>query len=132
MFRAKGFRVVVLTMLAVAAGIFTSAKAAGTMPDISGNYTCQGTNPGTTSGPGYRGITTISKVGNTFLMGWTISGTSYTGVGLRNGNILSVAWYSAGQTGVVAYQISPDGRTLKGTWAGVGGTGLIGYETLTR
>jgi len=128
--KGKGFRAVVFTILAL--GLFTAAKAASYAPDITGSYNCAGTNPGQANTQGYQGTTTISKDGNTFLLGWTIGGTSYTGVGIRNGNILSVAWYTAGQTGVVAYQISPDGRTLKGTWTGVGGNGNLGYETLSR
>jgi hypothetical protein len=136
MVKGKWRNTVLFSLLAGALGLHTAARATNMYApqiDITGTYNCSGNNPGST-GNGYHGTATISKAGSTYLMSWSIAGTSYTGIGIKNGTMLSVSWYSAGQTGIVVYHISPNGTgvTLNGQWAGMGANGLLGTETLTR
>ena len=51
-------------------------------------------------------------------------------MGIRTGNVLSVAFYS-GSTGVVAYRIEGQDR-LVGEWTVAGAEGQVSSETLTR
>ena len=95
---------------------------------IGGVYAVQGTNPG---GKGsYTGTVTITSVGKLYQIDWKV-GNAYSGVGIRNGNILSVGWGNLAQAGfgVVSYNIQSNG-VLSGTWAMVKGSEL-GTETLT-
>ncbi|MBI4237777.1 MAG: fibronectin-binding protein [Deltaproteobacteria bacterium] len=95
---------------------------------LAGKYAVKGTNPG---GKGnYTGTVTITQKGDLYQLAWSV-GTTYTGVGIKSGNVLSVGWGTGGAAGygVVSYTIGADG-TLTGTWAGPKDTGL-GTETLT-
>src|SRR5258708_2097655 len=102
MFQGKWRQRIIFSLLVLALGVSAGVKAAQSYEtDISGSYSCKGTNPGSAGGPGYHGTTSITKLGSTYLLGWTINGESFTGIGIRNGNILSVSWYASGKTGIV-------------------------------
>ncbi len=81
--------------------------------DIGGMYDVVGKNPG---GKGtYKGTLKIDKKRNdVYHMEWK-TGNNYTGIGFRNGNIVSVGWGGSGPYGVVVYTIEKDG-ILNGTW----------------
>ena len=130
--QSKWFRAVVLSFLVAVAGMPAMGRAFQDV-DITGTYTCTGTNPGETSGPGYKGTASITQAGNTYMMSWYINGESFTGIGIRNGNMLSVSWYASGKTGIVVYRINGGSHlTLRAQWAAMGGNGLLGTETLTK
>ena len=99
--------------------------------DIAGEYSCRGGNP---DAGGYTGKVVITKTDQTYKIEWTIgAGQRHIGVGIREGNVLSVCFASAQGVGVVAYKIqeSKDGPRLVGRWAGLGGK-KTQSETLTR
>jgi hypothetical protein len=101
--------------------------------DISGYYTCKGTEVG---GKSYSGITVITKKNDVYLVQWIIgSGSTFTGVGVRQGQTLAASWAmpsDKGQLirGVNVYKIEP-GPRLVGRWATIPGPGVQQHETLT-
>jgi hypothetical protein len=81
-------------------------------------------------GGSYTGTVTITPTGGTHSVQWNLSNSSFSGVGIRKGDLLVVGWGEAGQgAGVVSYEVS--GSTLTGSWATPGGTQL-GSETIAR
>ncbi len=100
--------------------------------DISGYYTCRGLETG---GKTYSGIAVISKKGDVYLIQWMVGGGStFTGIGIRQGNALSASWAIAGERGLVrgvnTYKIE-SGPRLVGRWATLPGAGNLQSETLT-
>lgn len=100
--------------------------------DISGYYTCRGLEAG---GKTYNGVAVISKKNDVYLIQWMIgSGSTFTGIGIRQGNTLSASWAIAGERGLVrgvnTYRIEP-GPRLVGRWATLPGGGNLQNETLT-
>lgn len=82
------------------------------------------------AGGSYTGTVTITPSGATHSVKWNLSNGSFSGVGIRQGDLLIVGWGEAGKgAGVVSYQVS--GETLTGVWATPGGTQL-GNETIGR
>jgi len=115
-----------LALILVGAAISSSGLAQS--PKVGGVYNVQGTNPGGKGG--YTGTVSITPTGSVYQVDWKV-GNSYSGVGILNGNILSVGWGNLSQAGfgVVTYTVQPNG-SLSGTWAMVKGT-TLGTETLT-
>ena len=110
-------RVFLTTSLAV----LTTAATAQVFPaSLTGTYTAQGRNP---DGSAYVGVVRIEDDGTSLRFKWNIGATSYTGIGSRDGRVVTVDW--SADTPVV-YVIMEDGN-LHGTWAG--GTAL---ELLVR
>ncbi|MCK6586119.1 MAG: hypothetical protein HUU21_26645 [Polyangiaceae bacterium] len=82
------------------------------------------------AGGSYTGTVTITPTGATHSVQWNLSNGSFSGVGIRQGNLLIVGWGESGKgAGAVSYQVS--GTSLTGVWATPGGTQL-GSETITR
>jgi hypothetical protein len=101
-------------------------------PSLDGYYTCKGKEAG---GKSYTGICVIAKKNDVYLVSWMIgAGSSFTGIGIRQGNNLAVSWSITGDRGVVRgvnlYQIQSGGR-LSGRWATLPGPGVMQTETLT-
>lgn len=94
---------VVLAMMLTLSG--WTAHAA----DLTGNYRVNGRNP---DGSAYEGSVQIVDNGGAVAMSWQV-GSTYSGVGVVQGRVLSVNWGSDAQ---VIYVINADG-TLYGTWA---------------
>ena len=103
------------------------------MGDISGYYTCKGKE---ISGKSYSGITTITRKGELYLVQWMLSGGStFTGVGIRQGNTLATSWAMIADKGALVrgvnlYKIDT-GPRLTGRWATIPGPGVVQTETLT-
>jgi hypothetical protein len=100
--------------------------------DIDGYYNCKGKEAG---GKQYSGICVITKKGEVYLVSWMIgSGSTFSGLGIRQGNTLAVSWAIPGDRGVVRgvnlYTIQSGGR-LTGRWATLPGPGIQQNETLT-
>ncbi len=103
-----------------AAALFVAAPIAQAQQHIFGEYYAYGRN---TDGAAYSG--TVSIYGNangTIAVDWSV-GTDYSGIGVLNGDILTVEW---GADSPAFYIVMPDGE-LHGTWGD--GTGL---ELLSR
>ena len=101
--------------------------------EIGGYYSCQGVDGG---GKTYKGLAAISRQKEVYLVQWMVDvGTAFTGIGIRQGNTLSVSWAlppnKEGVTvcGINVYKIHP-GR-LVGKWATLPGNGVQHDETLT-
>lgn len=103
-----------------AAVLIAAAPIAEAQQTILGDYYAYGRNA---DGSAYDG--TVNITGNadgTVSVHWTV-GNSYSGIGVLNGDILTVEW---GASDPAFYIVMPDGE-LHGTWAD--GTGL---ELLSR
>ena len=100
--------------------------------EIGGYYTCKGQEVG---GKTYTGVCVITKKGEVYIVSWMIgSGSTFTGLGIRQGSTLAVSWALPGDRGVVRginmYTIQSGGR-LVGRWATLPGPGMVQSETLT-
>jgi len=77
---------------------------------IAGNYLATGTNA---NGTTYRGAVVITSEGGVrYSFHWQIGNSTYDGVGVVNGNTITVDW---SQSSPVVYQVGADG-VLRGTW----------------
>jgi hypothetical protein len=79
---------------------------------LVGAWSVEGAQP---TGSTYTGDAAISKSGDAFHIIWSIGGQSYSGVGVRRGDIVSVGWSDGEDHGVVDFDAKGDG-TLNGTW----------------
>jgi hypothetical protein len=100
--------------------------------DISGYYTCRGLETG---GKSYNGVAVISKKNDVYVVQWMVGGGStFAGIGIRQGAAFSASWAIPGERGLVRgvnmYKIEP-GPRLVGRWATLPGAGNIQSETLT-
>ena len=94
--------------------------------DIVGQYSCVGTNP---TGGQYMGVVVIAKDAQRYSVKWTVGNESYAGIGLLEGDVLSVSWTVQGMPGVVVYKRAPGGK-LNGRWTVQGLKGVF-TERLT-
>jgi len=89
-------------------------RSATPSADIAGKYIVAGTNE---DGSPYRGELEVIRHGDVYQFRWN-AGQQYDGIGIRNGNVVAVA-FTQGAKGkgcaVVSYQILADG-TLDGAW----------------
>jgi hypothetical protein len=77
---------------------------------IGGNYLAAGTNA---NGTTYRGTVVIASQGGVrYSFHWQIGNSTYDGIGVVNGNTITVDW---SQSSPVVYQVGADG-VLRGTW----------------
>lgn len=93
---------------------------------LAGAYTILGANA---SGTTYGGTLTIIPRGPVYELGWKIGSTTHQGVGIRHGDIVSVAW-GVQPCAIHSFQIGTDGA-LRGQYSGYG-TFLIGTEDAVR
>jgi len=109
--------------------LVASIPAAG-KTGFSGVYNVSGVNPGVGA---YKGTLTIAPRGEVYDVHWAIAGTQYGGVGIANGDMLSVAYTGGDHSwfGVATYTQQPDG-SLKGRWAVAGGSPKPGTENAVR
>ena len=63
--------------------------------DVAGDYTITGKNP---SGQTYQGDMTIKKQDEVYQLSWNVGGSSFDGVGVRDGNLIAIG-YGAGDNG---------------------------------
>ncbi len=103
----------------------TPSMALAQSGSVSGTYIVEGRN---FDGSRYRGtaeITVTSK--NTCRIVWNVGSVS-EGICMRNGTVFAASYGQGGTTGLVIYEIQPDGR-MKGLWTMADRDG-IGTETL--
>ena len=111
-----GMLIIVVVALALNAG---TAEAG---PE--GRYNISGANPG--GGGTYRGTVRVTARGDAFDVTWRIGGQRYSGIGVFDGKVLSVAYYGSNLTGVAVYKAQTDG-SFRGVWA-VRGSGRLGAK----
>src|SRR3984957_17489327 len=100
--------------------------------DLSGYYTCKGEEA---SGKKYSGIAVITKKNDVYVVQWMVGGGStFTGIGVRQGGTFAASWALTTDKGVVRgvnlYKIET-GPRLTGRWATLPGPGVTQTETLT-
>jgi len=108
------------------------AASVDDVAEITGYYVCKGQEAG---GKKYSGVAVISKKGDVYLVQWMIgSGSTFSGIGIRQGSNLAVSWAIPNERGMVRgvnlYRIDA-GPRLSGRWATVPGPGVLQSETLT-
>ena len=107
------------------------AQPSGPAPEIAGNYSIRGTNPG--GGAAYTGSLLITKRDKVYQFSWKSGAQGYDGVGVVTDNTVGVA-FANGNDGkgcsVVHYKIDPSGA-LAGRW-GAWGENASGTENATR
>jgi len=96
--------------------------------DLSGVYRCDGTSP---SGRPYRATVAIAKDESTYRLRWTTGEGTSLGIGILNGDVLAVSYFTGTQVGVVLYKVQK-GPKLVGQWALLEADGQIYPETLTK
>jgi len=99
--------------------------------DIDGHYACSGKDA---NNQPYSGAVIIARRGDAYVVGWQIEENISVGVGLRQGNVLSVGFRGTGGVlGVCRYTIEvAEGKPiLKGQWTTAPGDGKTHVETLT-
>jgi hypothetical protein len=106
-----------------------SWSAADDRLDITGQYQGEGDNA---RGGKYTATVTIAKRQATYVVKWEMPAQEQFGVGILEGDLLSVSWVTEGGAGIVVYKIRNNGDTLVGRWAQVGGDGQTFSEILTR
>ncbi len=107
----------------------TPTQTSNVTPDIAGNYQVVGTNE---NGSPYKGELEVIKRGDVYQFRWN-AGTQYDGVGVPNGNVVSVAFTPGSDgkgCGVVNYEMTGD-DTLDGKW-GYWGVNESGTEKAVR
>jgi hypothetical protein len=98
------------------------------LKDLTGVYSCEGTNP---NGKSYTGIVEILKTEGTYLVRWTMANnTQVIGVGIFSNGVLAVSYFG-GSPAVVVYAPTTEGG-LDGKWTMGGAEGMIFAETLTK
>lgn len=108
-------------------------KSTDEVGEITGYYTCKGQEM---NGKSYTGICVISKQKEVYIVNWVIgSGSTFSGIGLRQGNNLAISWTLPNDRGGVIrgvnlYKIDP-GPRLSGRWATMPGPGVMATETLS-
>jgi hypothetical protein len=107
-----------------AAAMPAAAEPAG----LPGIYECEGAGA---DGRPYRGAVSIESDGDRFLVRWMIGAQlTAVGVGIREGDMLAVGFFSPDSGGIVLYRI--DGDRLIGHWSAPLADGQVFNETLTR
>jgi hypothetical protein len=129
-------RSALLAILLATAG--AAATPAPGESGLEGMYAAAGVNP---DGSEYRAFVHIVRHGESFIVRWMfpqLSGEvvvlqpASVGIGIVNGGVLAVSYYTARSSGVVIYRIQDDGERLDGQWTVVGDSGAVHVETLTR
>ncbi len=100
--------------------------------EFTGYYTCKGAEM---NGKTYSGICVISKQKEVYVVNWVIgNGSTFSGIGIRQGNNLAISWTLPNDRGGVIrginlYRIEA-GPRLVGKWAAIPGPGVMASETL--
>jgi hypothetical protein len=110
-----------------ALAFFAAALPAGAEPlTLASSYDATGTNP---NGSKYTGTASVKVISDsTFVIKWTIGGSTYEGFGMRLNDSLAATYTIDGEPGLVIYKVEGDG--LDGLWAIRGHDGS-GTEHLT-
>lgn len=72
----------------------------------------------------------IKKIHDVYVFQWSYEGSTYLGVGQRDGDTISVGWKSGDQFGVTVYRIQ--GRYLRGRYVSLPGHGSALPEVLVK
>ena len=91
-------------------------KPQNTDVDISGYYIITGTQ----NDDKYRGACVVYKIPKGgYLLVYTVEAEQYKGVGVRNGQMMSVGWSTDKLKGSTLFRISDDGKSWHGVWTSI-------------
>lgn len=92
-------------------GLAAQSASGAVAGNITGFYKAEGRNP---DGSRYSGQVSVQEEpGGGVGFAWTVGNQSYTGIGRREGRVVTVNW---GADTPVVYVVMPDG-SLHGTWS---------------
>src|SRR4051812_7723549 len=123
-------RFAILLVMAMAAGAGEPDRKATKEPplaetpivaDLQGIYRVRSQDA---DGSIYHGAATLTRKGEATVFHCIVEGGTIEGIGMRHGEVLSVAWWTAGKTkGVTLYDVRQDKEGLKlvGRWVGAPG-----------
>lgn len=81
----------------------------------------------------YTGTVDISLKSGVYNLKWKTGGSTFDGLGIRNGDVLTAGFNNTGDFGVLQYRIKKGGKMLTGQWAQTKqSTPGLGIETLTK
>ncbi|MEM8628661.1 MAG: hypothetical protein AAGF04_01090 [Chlamydiota bacterium] len=130
---SKRFIPFFLAMLFLGSSLSAFSFFERSYPDIEGSYLLVGKSKRSASS--YRGIVEINRVGDNYSLIWKIgTSTTQAGIGIFQGDILSVAFYDLNDpefTGVASFRLTDEGN-FEGPWASSNSSGGQGKETLRR
>jgi hypothetical protein len=125
---AARFLGILFVMSGLLAGRAAAMPPGGDPSPLPGFYECIGTGA---DGQAYRGAVIIEPDGDRFFVQWFIAAKrTAIGLGIRDGDMLAVSFYSADAGGIVLYRIQ--GARLVGHWSAPLTDGQLFEETLTR
>lgn len=117
----------VVVLLSCGSGGKVTPGGGALVTGVAGTYSFRGQGSG---GESYSGTLTIERDKDVYLVTWTFAdGSQFTGVGILEGDVFSVAWDAGGQPGLAVYRVSGD--TLTGRWTVTGET-TVWTETATK
>ncbi|MBL8957959.1 MAG: hypothetical protein JNK82_44700 [Myxococcaceae bacterium] len=97
-------------------------------PGLSGTYKI--TKATTPDGKPYKGEVSITPNGDVYEVTWTLPKEKYSGVAIKQGELLIVGWGAADKAaGVVSYRVGANG--MEGVW-GAPGSKQLGTEKLLK
>ena len=80
-----------------------------------------------------RGTVDIGIKSGVYTFKWKTGNSTFEGLGLRNGDVLTAGFNNSGDFGVLQYRIKKGGKVLTGQWAQTKQTTSgPGVETLTK
>src|SRR5262245_53731067 len=124
---SRSWPLIVVLTFACAFGLVCGCNKAADKVDITGKYTCEGTNP---DGKTYKGTVEVKKQGDAFHVLWSIgAGDNYEGIGILEGDVFSVAYYGA-ITGIAVYKVEKGKMT--GRWTLPEAKGQVYTENWTK
>lgn len=110
----------------LATSLATGLAAAASAQTVAGIYSVDGTNA---DGSNYSGTVEITWNGPACWISWRTGSSNSAGTCLLTGNAFGASYQLGDSTGLVVYQLQPDG-TLQGQWTTIGADG-VGTETLS-
>ena len=96
--------------------------------EIGGSYVVQGVGLNGAAYGGEAEVTLTSDV--TCEIIWNTGGQISRGICMRSGNVFAAAYVVSGKTGMIIYDVAPDG-SMQGRWT-VAGVSAVGTEALYR
>ncbi|UYV36705.1 hypothetical protein N4R57_17175 [Rhodobacteraceae bacterium D3-12] len=109
--RRRFFMSAVSAAMLLPQGVSAQSESGLAAGNITGFYKAEGRNP---DGSRYSGQVSVQEQpGGGVGFAWTVGNQSYTGIGRREGRVVTVNW---GSDAPVVYVVMPDG-SLHGTWS---------------
>ena len=118
LFHFRKFAILISIFLLTVSACGKATSEQNGFVNLEGNYNIAGKNP---DGSNYGCILSVVPNGEVYKWYWSSCG-DYEGIGIQQGNVVSVAWGSPDCT-VVSYDIQEDG-TLKAKWTPINYTNL--------